>query len=114
MHDSSSIIPDISVFVKGYDSPVLFAKVVSDHKLSATIRKLCFDLVTQLICLRNTDIEKTSVQGFVLSVSRSNKDLSGVVFVTIKWNLSELLYVARFQRITKDLFADIVLLYDTI
>ena len=48
-------------------------------------------------------------------MSRSNKDLSGgVVLVTIKWNLSELRYVARFPRITKDLFADIVSLYDTI
>ena len=63
--------------------------------------------MTQLLYLRNTDITKTSVQGFSLSVGKKNKEgiSGGVVIVTVKWHSSKLEYAAEFQRVTMKDFA---------
>ena len=80
LHLSLSIIPDINVY-DNENSPILFAEVESCYNFTFTIRKLyccrpsvldtvkpviekkklCLELVTQLIYLRNMDTQKTNV-----------------------------------------------------
>ena len=107
LHVSPSIKPDVTVVEENGISPVLFAEIVSNQDFPATIRKLCLVLLTQLLYLRNTDITKTNVQGFSLSVNRKNReDISGgVVIATVKWHSSKLEYSAEFQRVTMKDFA---------
>ena len=107
LHISSSMIPDITVYDND-NSPILFAEVESCRSFTSTIRKLCLELVAQLIYLRNVDARRTDVCGFAISLTKSEEDETsgGVVLVKMTWKPRIPSYIAEFQAVCINKFEE--------
>ena len=99
---SSRVKPDVSVVLNraGYKAEYVFlAEVLSKLDTVSTTRKLCFDLLLQLIYLRNTNKTVYSISGVLFPTIEVKCQ---ILLVTLTWEPKKFKFVASFKNITKD------------